>query len=145
MSGGPDLLAALTPVVEVFDYVDGGMIREALRERSSFNLIHQDSMLKVDVFVLKDRPYDRQALACRISDRLEDTPEARELFVATPEDVVLAKLERFGRGDRRSERQWNDVLGVLRVQGKAIDLEYLERWAADLGVANLLERALLDR
>ena len=193
MSGSPDLLAALTPVVEVLDrlgvayqvggsvassihgmaratmdvdlvadldlvhvdafvgalvqsyYVDGDMIREALEQRSSFNLIHQESMLKVDVFVPKDRPYDRQALSRRIPDRLEDTPNARVFFVATAEDVVLAKLEWFDRGGRMSERQWIDVLGVLRVQEEAVDLDYLRRWASDLGVADLLERALRER
>jgi len=126
-------------------YVDADMIREALRDRTSFNLIHQGSMLKVDMFVPKRRPYDRAALARREADRLEDADDAREFFVATAEDVILTKLEWFDRGGRTSERQWIDVLGVLRVQGDSVDVEYLRRWAGELGIANLLERALNER
>lgn len=125
-------------------YVDADMIREALRDRSSFNLIHQASMLKVDVFIPKDRPYDQTALERRTIDRLQDDADAREFFVASAEDVVLAKLEWFDRGGRTSERQWNDVLGVLRVQGDALDREYLQKWAGDLGIVELLDRALSE-
>lgn len=193
MSGPADLLAALTPVVEVLErlgvayqlggsvassihgaarstldvdlvadlspehvdalvaslaaeyYIDAGMIHEALRDRSSFNLIHQRTMLKVDVFVPKNRAWDREALRRGILDRLEEREGSRPFQVATPEDVVLAKLDWFHRGGRASERQWTDVLGVLRVQADALDLEYLARWAGELGVADLLDRALRER
>ena len=91
------------------------------------------------------RPYDREALARREADRLEESDDAREFFVATAEDVILTKLEWFDRGGRASERQWNDVLGVLRVQGDSVDAEYLRRWAEELGIADLLERALNER
>jgi len=64
--------------------------------------------------------------------------------VKTPEDVVLSKLEWYRVGGETSERQWADVLGVLRVQEGCLDLEYARRWAVDLGVADLLERALQD-
>jgi hypothetical protein len=43
-----------------------------------------------------------------------------------------------------SDRQWNDILGVLKVQGTNLDIVYLERWAADLNVTDLLERAFVD-
>jgi len=126
-------------------YVDADMIREALRSRGSFNLIHQATMLKVDVFVPKERRYDAAALARRTPERLDAAPDAREFSVATAEDVILAKLDWFARGGRVSERQWNDVLGVLRVQGAALDLGYLRGWAGDLGVSDLLDRALAER
>ena len=148
-----DLVADLEPVhvgplvgaLESEYYLDREMIREALRERSSFNLIHQNTMLKVDVFLPKDRPYDQEALRRRRFDRLEETPGAREFSVATPEDVILAKLEWLDRGGRTSERQWGDVLGVLRVQGDALDFDYLRRWAEELAVRDLLEQALKER
>jgi len=150
-----DLVARLDeshvrPVVEALQeayYVDADAdaMREAILRRSSFNLIHQATMLKVDVFVPKDRPYDAEALRRRRRDRLDETPGAREFCVATPEDVVLSKLEWYDLGGRMSERQWSDVLGVLRVQGDAIDEAYLRRWAPQLRVAELLERALHER
>ena len=57
----------------------------------------------------------------------------------------MAKLEWFDRGGRVSERQWGDVLGVLRVQGETLDIEYLRQWADELGLAELLDRALDER
>ena len=56
--------------------------------------------------------------------------------------MVLAKLERIESGGQTSERQWNDILGVLKVQGVHIDAEYLRLWAGQLGVLDLLVRAL---
>lgn len=58
------------------------------------------------------------------------------------EDVVLAKLEWFRLGGEVSERQWRDIIGVLKTQQSALDIDYLKQWAQALGVANLMERAL---
>ena len=59
----------------------------------------------------------------------------------SPEDTVLRKLEWFEAGGRVSDRQWRDVLGVLRLRGPSLDHEYLDRWARALRVVDLLERA----
>jgi len=123
-------------------FVDEGLVRSAVRDRSSFNMIHQATIMKVDVFLPKQRPYDRQALARSIDDSLADDAEARKVSVAAPEDVILAKLEWYRLGNETSERQWADVLGVLRVQHDRLDVGYLERWAAELAVDDLLRRAL---
>jgi hypothetical protein len=131
------------PLVEALGdayYADEGMIRNAVRNGSSFNLIHQGSMVKIDVFVAKSRPYDASALARRMRGRIEDL----EVDAATPEDVVLSKLEWYDAGGRVSERQWGDVLGLLRVHRGALDLPYLRRWAAELHVDDLLDRALAE-
>ena len=122
-------------------YVDEEMIRDAIATRSSFNLIHLESMHKVDVFVLKERPYDLQAFERARTDTLaEDDPTPFRL--ASPEDVILNKLEWYRKGDHVSDRQWTDVLGVIKVQGYALDLAYLRYWASELGVSDLLEEAL---
>ena len=123
-------------------YVDGDMITEAIQRRACFNVIHLETMLKVDVFVLKDRSYDRQAFQRRYADTLEDVPGARIFYLASPEDTVLNKLEWYRMGDEVSERQWLDVLGVIKVQADSLDLGYLRRWAAQLDLADLLQRAL---
>jgi hypothetical protein len=122
-------------------YVDEEMIKLALRERSSFNLIHLETMLKVDVFLPAERAYDEEALQRGRFDTLVDEPGARKVFVASPEDVVLRKLEWFRLGGETSERQWSDLLGVLRVQGATLDLNYLRRWASELDVQDLLDSA----
>jgi len=64
--------------------------------------------------------------------------------VASPEDTVLAKLEWFRAGGETSERQWADVVGVLKTLAGRLDEAYLKRWAAALGVEDLLERALAE-
>jgi len=122
-------------------YVDEEMISDAIRRRSCFNVIHLETMIKVDVFVIKERPYDLQAFARRQRDTLDDAPGAREIYLCTPEDTIINKLEWFRTGGEVSERQWGDVIGVLRVQAGRLDEAYLERWAAELGLMDLLARA----
>lgn len=124
-------------------YVDGDMIHDAIRRRSSFNVIHLATMMKVDVFILKDRAFDRAAFARSTASTL-DEHQRRVYPLTTAEDIVLHKLEWYRLGDGVSERQWQDVLGVFRVQGATLDRAYLERWASDLGVADLLARAIRE-
>jgi hypothetical protein len=123
-------------------YADAGAIRTAVRRRATFNLIHLDTMLKVDVFVSRCRPYDAEAMRRRVLQQYGDIEAPSTLHLASPEDVVLAKLAWFRSGGGVSERQWRDVLGVLRVQGAKVDVAYLRRWSAELDVGDLLERAL---
>ena len=124
-------------------YVDGDMIRDAIRRRSSFNVIHLATMMKVDVFILKDRAFDQAAFARSTASTL-DEHQRRVYPLTTAEDIVLHTLEWYRLGGGVSERQWQDVLGVFRVQGATLDRAYLERWASDLGVADLLARAIRE-
>ena len=119
------------------------MIRDAIRRRSSFNVIHLATMMKVDVFILKDRAFDQAAFARSTASTL-DEHQRRVYPLTTAEDIVLHKLEWYRLGGGVSERQWQDVLGVFRVQGATLDRAYLERWASDLGVADLLARAIRE-
>lgn len=122
-------------------YVDEQMARRAIKHHSSFNLIHLDTMFKVDIFIPKERPFDQQQLNRRQLKRITDDPD-EQIWVLSPEDVVLAKLDWFRLGGEVSERQWRDILGVLKTQQSNLDIDYLKHWAESLGVADLLERAL---
>lgn len=121
-------------------YANVEMMRDATRQHSSFNLIHLDTMFKIDVFVARPRDFDRAQLDRRQLHLLSENPE-RRAYVASAEDVVLSKLEWYRLGGEMSDRQWRDALGVLKVQGERLDLEYMLRMAAGLGVADLLSRA----
>jgi hypothetical protein len=124
-------------------YVSAEMIREAIQRHASFNLIHLETMVKIDVFIAKDQPYDSKALTRRRVDTL-DEESSREFYLSSPEDVVLSKLQWYEIGGRVSEQQWKDVLGVLKVQSDKLDLDYLKHWASRLNLSELLNRSLDD-
>jgi hypothetical protein len=124
-------------------YVDAGAVREAILRRGSFNVIHLDTMFKVDVFISKERSYDRAQFDRREKTVIALDPE-RTAYVATGEDNILAKLEWYRLGNEISERQWADVTNVMKTQAGRLDLAYLRHWANVLGVADLLERALRE-
>ena len=125
-------------------YIDELTVGNAVARRGSFNLIHLATMLKVDVFIPKGRAFDREAASRAAPQALEEAEGARAFYLASPEDVILAKLEWYCAGGGVSERQWNDVLGVMRVKAGALDLDYLGRWAGQLGLSDLIERALAE-
>jgi hypothetical protein len=122
-------------------YIDGNMIREAIRRRSCFNLIHLTTPYKIDVFVLKNRIFDQQSMSRRRIDTLHDEDKTYDIYLSSPEDILLAKLEWYRLGDEISDKQWNDVLGIIKIQHKTLDRAYLEKWALELGVADLLTKA----
>lgn len=122
-------------------YVDDEMIREAIRACRSFNVIHLQSLFKVDIFVAKDREFDRLQIARR-SAYLLSAERNESAYVASAEDTILAKLEWYRLGGEISDRQWTDILGVIKVQADKLDMEYLRRGAYLLNVTDLLEKAL---
>ena len=144
-----DLIADIKPgqvelLVEALKnefYIDAEMILDAIQHTSSFNLIHLETMFKVDVFILKQRPFDLNQMQRRVLQAVGDEPEDRVYF-STAEDIILAKLEWFRAGGEVSERQWRDILGVLDLQGDRLDFKYLRNWALSLGVNDLLEKAI---
>jgi hypothetical protein len=124
-------------------YIDEEMIADAIQRHSSFNIIHRETMFKVDVFVPRPRPFLQSQLARAQKQTFVFEREVSANF-ASPEDTILSKLEWYRLGGEVSERQWRDVLGVLKTRAGELDLDYLRRWANELNVSDLLERALKE-
>lgn len=133
----PLLVAALSKKF----YADDEMMRDAIQHHSSFNLVHYETAFKVDIFICKLRAFDRMQLERRRTSIIATDPE-QSVYVVSPEDIILAKLEWYRMGGEVSERQWRDILGVLKIRAGELDLDYLHQWANELKVSDLLERAL---
>ena len=124
-------------------YVDEHTMRNAAARGGSFNAIHFDSVFKIDVFVSKGDEFalsqlDRRELR-KISPERSDT-----VYVATVEDTILAKLRCYRAGQQTSDTQWRDVIGMLATSRDKLDLPYLRVWSENLGVMDLLQKALLE-
>jgi hypothetical protein len=127
---GPDALDALLARFPPDDYyVDSDAAHDALRRRAMFNVIDNATGWKLDLIVRKNRPFSREEFRRRQPLTLLDVP----VFVASPEDTVIAKLE-WSHGGGGSERQRRDVVGILETMADRIDTGYIEKWVLDLGV-----------
>ena len=121
-------------------YIDADMIKDAIHRQTSFNIIHLATMFKVDIFILKKDKNSLEEMNRRKQYQISDSP-GQMLFLASAEDIIIHKLYWFKPGRGVSDRQWNDVLGVLRVQYDNLDNIYLEHAAVQLGVMALLQKA----
>lgn len=122
-------------------YADEATIMEAIQQRSSFNLIHFATAMKVHVFLPKLRRFDGGEFTRSRKMRVEEGSDI-EASVCCAEDIVIAKLEWYRLGGEDSERQWNDVLGVLRLNSGRLDVGLLRTSADEVGVSDLLQRVL---
>ncbi len=135
-----DQLEALLAALDPDFYVSRAAAREAAEHRSTFNAIHTATSFKIDFFLRGSQPFDIEELR-RSIPQLPDPDSRRTIMIKSAEDTVLRKLEWYRRGGEASDRQWRDVLEVLAATRGHLDPHYLDRWAAELDVADLLARA----
>lgn len=125
-------------------YVDGEMIKDAIQHKSTFNVIHHQTSYKIDFFIAKSTEYQQGIFERITRKKLVDKDDDIEVFICAPEDVVLTKLIWYKERGGTSEKQWNDILGVLKIQRNNLDLEYLLHWAEKLSVKFELNKVLND-
>lgn len=115
-------------------YLDHESLSHAVQQRSSFNLIHPASGLKVDFMVTDDSPFNTRRFE-RVRPLVVD--DGGPIRFASPEDVIVKKLEYFKEGS--SEKHLRDIAGVLRVS--EVDMGYIERWAKRLDLEDPWKKA----
>jgi hypothetical protein len=132
------LIAALGPRW----YADADTAERSVQERRAFNLIHIATAQKVDIFPATS---DFHATQMERASLIPVFPveDAMRFWVASPEDVLLGKLQWYRGGGEVSDRQWNDITGLLAAN-PTLDFTYTRAWAARLRVEDLLDRAIVD-
>lgn len=113
-------------------YVSRDAARECAEHGGQFNILHPASGLKVDVMVADDSDFNTSRF--ERGRALTVAPDVTATF-ASPEDVILKKLEYFKEGG--SEKHLRDIAGVLKIMEPEINRSYIERWARRLGLADL--------
>jgi hypothetical protein len=122
-------------------YFDVERIRKSVRDRSSFNILHLETMFKVDIFLTQRDEISLEEMSRREKFRIGEKKE-QSLYLASAEDIILNKLIWYKSGGCVSDRQWQDVLGIFRVLGQKLDIEYLRNRAEKRAILDLLEKAL---
>lgn len=129
----------LVNILKMDFYIDEDMIKEALSRCTFFNIIHLETMFKFDIFILKQDKASKEEMSRRKSYKIS---ENQNLFLTSAEDIIIHKLLWYKLGDKVSERQWKDVIGVLQVQGKRLNYDYLKKTAILRNVSELLIQAI---
>lgn len=125
-------------------YIDGDMILGAIKNSSTCNFIHLATMIKIDVFIKKNDDYSEISANRVVKDSLPDDEGENDFNFVSPEDIILNKILWYKQGGCQSEKQWNDIIGVLKVQTVHLDHDYLKQWAHFLSISDLLTKVIND-
>lgn len=135
----PALVAALKPTFDVWE----DTVREAVEIHRPFSALHLEWHVKVDFFPAGASPLDEHELDRRLAMQLPAAPDT-DVYVASAEDIILRKLEWYRRSGGVLERQLRDVVGVMKLRGRSLDMAYLNHWAGELELSDLLTQVLGD-
>jgi hypothetical protein len=144
-----DLVCELTeshisPFIASFSddfYLSATAIRDAVKRKSCFNLIHLPTSFKVDIFISRGRKFDLNAMQ-RATTQLLGESRTVAVPVATAEDSIVSKLEWFRLTNETSERQWDDVTRLIKLLGAEADIDYMREASESVGVGDLLDHLL---
>lgn len=124
-------------------YISKEAMYHAVSNRDSFNIIHLEYAFKIDLFIQKDDDFHRLIFNRRKKVKLDES--INHLFdIVSAEDIILLKLQWYQSAGSVSERQWSDVLGVLTVQARSLDMKYLRSCSEKLGLGDILQKAISE-
>jgi hypothetical protein len=138
----PKQIASLIVAIGNEFYISVEAVTDAVERKASFNAVHLESIEKVDFFVLGSDAFSQSKLHRRQLYTLPGT--AQSIYIYSAEDIILQKLRWYRMGFSQSDRQWRDVLGVLKVQAERLDFEYLSQWGQTLGLQDLLDQSFRE-
>lgn len=124
-------------------YVSESAIHEAVDRKACFNLIHYPTSFKVDLFVSKNREFEQEAMQRALKCEIGESPPIL-VTMATVEDVIISKLEWYQLSNQTSDRQWGDIEKLLELHETSLGHKHLYAKAKELGLVDLLHRALGD-
>ncbi len=139
MGSVPAFLAAF-PIGEY--YLSENAVRDAVRARLQFNVVHPASGNKIDFILTRDEPWHAGQVSRRRRVTFGSGEQALSGFVAAPEDVILGKLWYYSEGG--GDRHLRDIAGILRVTGDGVDRAEVERWARQLGYLDIWQ-AIIEK
>jgi len=140
----PEKVAQLLAAMADDFYISEVAVSEALQRTSTFNIIHFASVLKADIYLVSEEDnFRRSALARRVKLHPYESPELN-FYICSPEDLVLQKLIWYNIASNQSQKQWRDILGILKLQGDGLDVNYLRIWSGLLQVESQLDRAFTE-
>jgi hypothetical protein len=119
-------------------YLSRPAVESAVKKRFQFNIIHPSSGIKIDCFVAGGDEFDESQLRRSLS--ISRDTGAYSIRFATPEDVILKKMEYFQLGE--SEKHLRDIAGILRVAGERVDRTYIDEWAERKGLTEIWDAIL---
>lgn len=125
-------------------YISDIAVSEAMvGQTSSFNVIHLETTEKADIFVMRSDAFSNSKMARR-QLHIPDDDLSKSFYICSPEDTVLQKLVWFKMTRNQSQKQWRDILGVLKIQGARLDFDYVWEWANTLRLTEELTTALTE-
>jgi len=131
-----DIPLLATELEQIGFYVPG--LEDVVTGRmQTLQVTHIESIARADLIIAGNNEFDRIKLERR---QQYEIPEGTEVYLASPEDLILNKL-RWGKRSQ-SEKQWRDVLGILKVQRESLDFDYLNIWAEYLELVEELNRVI---
>ena len=113
-------------------YISREQIEEAIRYQSMFNVVHNETIDKIDFWILKDDEFDKE----RFGRRRKETVSGKEIFISSPEDVILSKLDWYKKSD--IQKHYDDVSGIFEIQQRNLDIDYVKKWAEKLSFLSIL-------